>query len=57
MCVYHNSFISQWTCHCNDMDGGREYYAKQRKSVRERHIPYNFTHMQNLRKKKKQTHL
>ena len=30
------------------MDGGREYYAKQ---VRERQVPYNFTHMWNLRNK------
>ena len=30
------------------MDGAREYYAKQNKSVRERQIPYDFTHMCNL---------
>ena len=27
------------------------YYAKQSKSVRERQIPYDITHMWNLRKK------
>ena len=27
------------------------YYAKQNKSVRERQIPYDFTHMWNLRNK------
>ena len=36
---------------CNDMEGGREYYAKQNKSVRERQIPYDFIHMLNLRNK------
>ena len=34
-----------------DMDGAREYYAKQNKSVRKRQIPYDFTHMRNLRNK------
>ena len=33
------------------MDGAREYYAKQNKSVRERQIPYDFTHIWNLRNK------
>ena len=33
------------------MDGARDYYAKQNKSVRERQIPYDFTHMWNLRNK------
>jgi len=33
------------------MDGAREYSAKQNKSVRERQIPYDFTHMWNLRNK------
>ena len=33
------------------MDGIREYYAKQNKSVRERQMPYNFSHMWNLRNK------
>ena len=31
------------------MDGAREYNAKQSQSVRERQIPYDFTHMWNLR--------
>ena len=37
----------------NNVDGAREYYAKQNKSVRERQrqIAYDFTHMQNLRNK------
>ena len=34
---------------CNDLDGAREYYAKQNTSVRERQIPYDFTNMWNLR--------
>ena len=34
---------------CNDMDEARMYYAKQNKSVRERQIPYDLTHMWNLR--------
>ena len=33
------------------MDGGRECYAQQNKSVRERQIPYDFTHTWNLRNK------
>ena len=36
---------------CNNMDGTREYYAKQNKSVKERQIQYDFTHMCNLRYK------
>ena len=31
-------------------DGASVYYAKQNKSVRERQIPYDFTHMWNLSK-------
>ena len=31
------------------MNGARVYYAKQNKSLRERQMPYNFTHMWNLR--------
>ena len=30
------------------MEGARVYYAKQNKSVRERQILYDFTHMWNL---------
>ena len=37
---------------CNNVGGTRVYYAKQNKSVRERQIPYDFTHMWNLRGKK-----
>ena len=33
---------------CNEMDGTREYYAKQNKSVRERQIPYDLIHVCNL---------
>ena len=36
---------------CNDVDGARVNYAKQNKSVRERHIPHDCTHMWNLRNK------
>ena len=31
------------------MDGSREYTARQNKPVRERQIPYDLTHMWNLR--------
>ena len=34
---------------CNDVDGTRVY--KWNKSVRERQIPYDFTHIWNLRNK------
>ena len=33
------------------MDRARMYYAKQNKSIRERQIPYDITHMWNLRNK------
>ena len=33
------------------MDGAREHYAKQNKSVRERQTQYDFPHMWNLRNK------
>ena len=36
------------------MDGTREYYAKQKKSVRERQTSYDFTHMWHLRKQNRQ---
>ena len=36
---------------CKNVDGTREYNAKENKSVRERQIPYDFTHMWNLRNK------
>ena len=36
---------------CNNVGGTRVYYAKWNKSIRERQIPYDFTHMWNLRNK------
>ena len=33
------------------MDGTRGYYAKQNKSIRERQLSYDVTHMWNLRSK------
>ena len=36
---------------CNSMDGPGEHYAKGNKPVRERQIPYDFTHMWNLMNK------
>ena len=36
---------------CNNVDGAREYDAKQNKSPREKQIPYDFTYMWNLRNK------
>ena len=36
---------------CNDVGGARVYYAKWNKSFLERQIPYDFTHMWNLRNK------
>ena len=36
---------------CNDMDGTRGNYAKLNKSVRERQILYESTHIWNLRNK------
>ena len=52
----HNGIIlsdqKEWNLAiCSDMDGGKGYYAKQSKSVRERKIPYDFTHMWNVRNK------
>ena len=34
------------------MDGPRDYYTKWSKSERERQIPYDFTHMCNLKNNK-----
>ena len=34
---------------CNNVDGAIVYNAKWNKSIRERQIPYDFTHMSNLR--------
>ena len=36
---------------CNNVDGSTVYYAKWNKSVREKQIPYDLTHMWNLRHK------
>ena len=36
---------------CNTMDGPGEHYAKWNKPVREKQIPYDFTHMWNLMNK------
>ena len=33
------------------MDGAREYYTKQNKSIRQRQIPHAFNHTWNLRNK------
>ena len=39
------------SCHLQQCDGAKIYYAKQNKSMREKQIPYDFTHMWNLRHK------
>ena len=39
------------SCYFNNMDGARKINAKQNKSIRERQIPYDLTHMWNLRSK------
>ena len=50
MCVMeYYSVIKKNLAICNNMDGVREYYAKQNKSVRKSQIPYDFTHVWNLR--------
>ena len=36
---------------CNNVDGTGVYSAKQNKSVRERQMSYDFTHMRTLRDK------
>ena len=41
-----NSYLSIITLNVNVLN-----YAKQNKSVRERQMPYDFTHMWNLRNK------
>ena len=47
---------------CNSMDGPGEHYAEWNKPVRERQIPYDFSHMWNLvnklnyQAKQRQTH-
>ena len=47
----YDSAIKQNFAICNNMDGAREYYAKQSKS--ERQIPPDSTHKWNLRNKTK----
>ena len=42
-----------WSCHLQQIDGAGEYHAEWNKSVRERKMPYDFTHMWNLRNKTK----
>lgn len=37
---------------CNDVDGTRDYNGKQNRSIRERQISYDFTHLQDLRNKR-----
>ena len=53
--IYNGMLLShqkEWNLAiCNDMVGTRGYYAKRNKSVRERQIPYDFTHMWNLKNK------
>ena len=39
------------SCHCNDVDGPREYYAEQNMSIRERQLLYDLTHIWDLRNK------
>ena len=34
---------------CSNMDATRDYHAKRSKSERERQIPYDITHMWNLK--------
>ena len=36
---------------CDSIDGPGEHYAKRNKPVRERQVPYDFTHMCNLMNK------
>ena len=36
---------------CDSIDGPEEYHTKWNKPVRERQIPYDFTHMWNLMNK------
>ena len=54
--IYHNGMLfshkkERNIAICNNMGGSREYNAKWNKSVRERQIPCDFTHMWNLRNK------
>ena len=36
---------------CNSMGGSGEYYAKRKKPVRERQVPYDFTYLWNVMNK------
>ena len=52
---YYSAIKKEWNLAiCNNMDRTREYNTEWNKSVRGREIPYDFTHMWNLRQKKKQ---
>ena len=43
------------SCICDSMDGPSWYFAKRNKSDRKRQILYSFTHMWNVRDKKRKT--
>ena len=46
---YYSAMKIMKSCHLQQVDGTRVYSAKQSKSVREKQISYDFTHMWNLR--------
>ena len=39
------------SCHCDNMDRPWGYYVKWNKSDRERQMPYDFSHMWNIKNK------
>ena len=50
--VEYYTAIKKWNLTiCKNMDGPRGYYAKWNNSDRERHMPYDFTFMWNLKNK------
>ena len=55
-CVYSGILHSdkkEWNLAiCDHMDGSRGYYAKWNKSGRDRHIPYGFPYMYNIKTNK-----
>ena len=49
---YYSVIKKEWgLAICNSMDGAREYNAEWNKSVRERQVPFDLTHVWNLRNK------
>ena len=49
---YYSATHKKWNLAiCDNVDGPRGYYTKWNKSVKDKQIPYDFTHMWDLKHK------